>query len=215
MSELPDKIRQFYVDAALPAEVVERLAAAGRRARRQRMIGWGSLAAAAAVALLVWTGVGKSSPKLTAESIDEQVSKFFSRPDARLEFASPDPSEVRAWLEKRHGPSDFKIPPGLLGKATVGCEILDSEDQCIFIICFLESESRMATSDTAQPHRGPAIVHLVLAPKKAFAVLPPATFQPPFRAHNGWTFAAWTDGEHVYLLTTDAGVEPLHRALKV
>lgn len=213
MPELPDRIRQFYAEAALPLEVVERLAAAGRKARRQRTLAWGALAAAAAVAVLMCVWREGTTPKMTVEAIDAQVSSFFSRPDARLDFASQDPREVRAWLEARQGPSDFKIPPGLLGKATVGCEVLGSGDTRIFIICFIESESRIASADTSTT-KPPTIVHLVSVPKKALAVLPPAIPHVRFATHKGWAFVTWTDGEQVYLITTDAGFEPLHRALK-
>lgn len=213
MSELPERLRQFYAEATLPVEALERLVTAGRRAHRQRMILWGSLAAAAAaMVLLCFAPIGRS-PKLTAESVDEQVSGFFAHPDARLDFASADPRAVRTWLEAHHGPSDFKIPPGLLGKATVGCEILGADDRRVFIICFLDSPGRIASADTVKS-APPTIVHLVLASKKAFAALPPSIAQPRFATHRGWTLATWTDGEHVYLLTTDAGFEPLRRALK-
>lgn len=214
MPELPDRLRQFYAEAALPDDVVARLAATGRQARRQRLLAWGGLAAAAAVAFSVWCGVSRTGPRMTVEALDEQVSAFFSRPDARLDFASSDPSEVRKWLETRKGPSDFKVPVGLAGKATVGCEILGVGDQRVFIICFLESESRIEATDTTAPKTTPTIVHLVLAPKGLLAVVPPPAPQPRFAMHKGWAFATWSFGEQVYLLTTDAGFEPIRRALK-
>jgi hypothetical protein len=218
MPELPDRIRQFYAEAALPDKVVERLTKSGRQARRQRMVAWASLAAAALVVISTWFGISRSRPKMTAEVVNEQVRSFFSQPDARLDFASSDPVLVRRWLEMHDGPSDFTIPAGLVGKATVGCEILSLGEQRVFIVCFVDDGTKINHSIADASERGragqTAIVHLVLAPKKAFATPPPGISHPHLAIQTGWAFAAWTDDSLVYMLATDAGVKPLRRALK-
>lgn len=209
MPEIPDSIRHYYAAATLSADAVERCLTAARSVRRRHTLAWTALAATAVIAVAAWIGTGRNPSRTTLEDVEQRVSAFFERPDARLDFASADPTVVRQWVESHGGPRGFAIPPGLAGKPTAGCQILGEAKQRIFVVCFVSSDEG---PDTATRVR---IVHLAVIPKSAIADIPPLRSDIRIVKQHRWSYAAWSDEALVYVLLSEAGSEPLRQALKV
>ena len=219
MSELPEKIREYYSSASLPDDVVRRLMATAHRERRRRILAWAASGVAACLAMsLVLFGVNRHS-RQSVDELEAQVKNFFSHPDSQLDFASSDPTVVRQWLEAHGGPTTINVPAGLAGKNTVGCEVFGSGDDRVFVICYVddtppdpgvtEAIARKSAS------RQPAVVHLALVPKTAIKNSTRISDHPRLFETGAWSFAEWTDGRLLYVLATDAGIQHLRHTLRI
>ncbi len=219
MSDDSNNIKRYYSAARLSPDAINRCLSVASHARRRQMIARIVLAAAAMLVISAGIGIHRFVSRTSIEDVEKQVSGFFERPDARLDFASENPTLVRQWLKEQGGPQEFAIPPGLAGKPTAGCEILGHAGGRIFVVCFVSGEKLTAAdkADSQSPGSAhpPGIVHLVLIPKSPLAeILPPRS---QARVVNGskWSYAAWNEGALDYLLVTDAGNETLRQALDV
>lgn len=159
--------------------------------RAHRRSGWArklTLAAAAIVVLAAlfssWRGPFQPAVAL-GEFSDEMVS--FVRGDPVVELESSDISQLLRFLENSDAPSALNLPPNLLRLSAVGCRVLRFRGENVSLLCF-----------ERQPEK---LVHLFVVNRKVVDGLRANRKQPQFGRYREWATAAWTEGEHAYLLT--------------
>ncbi len=106
--------------------------------------------------------------------------------------ASRQPEELQTYLASVGSPSPATLPNALKGNASLGCFTLDYNGAAISMICFQYDQ----------------VVHLITLRKSDC----PRSFrpeQPTIYQVNDQAFKAWTDGEHVYILSTKGSKEKL------
>jgi hypothetical protein len=226
MDDLNQQLRRHYDGQRLPADRVQEILAAGRiaaeaaKARRR----WWRLAAAAIVVL----GLGlfgasnyfrertnRASPtQITATEIAHAVAAYFSDPNYQLPLVSSDRAALVAWLRQHGGPATFEVPPAMAGLTSYGCQVLQVQEQQVYLICFLLEPPPASAPDGAMPEKkmmvtvGPdgqmmkksvPLVHLVVAPKHLFAETTKPGARVVLPAGGEWNFATWTQGEQVFV----------------
>lgn len=172
-----------------------------RRNRRSPLL----LALAACLAFLLVVGglihLGNDRGKdhaLTFASLTNQVLDLKRHDQINLGEMSSDPAKLRAWLAARGAPSDFKIPPGLRGVPSLGCQSYVINNVKVSLVCFTLGQDQ--------------IVHLFIMDKDAVKDSPnDAT--PSIRTDDGVAFATWTAGGKSYVLTGDNVNEDILRRL--
>lgn len=110
--------------------------------------------------------------------------------------ASRQPEELQTYLASIGSPSPAKLPDALKGNASLGCFTLDYNGASISMICFQYDQ----------------VVHLITLHKSDC----PRSFrpeQPTIYQVDDQAFKAWTDGEHVYILSTKGSKEKLPKVI--
>ena len=155
------------------------------------------LAAATIVALAAmfssWRGPFSPAVSL-AEYRDEMVS--FIELDPTLAVESAEMPRIKEFLAQRNAPSAWQVPANLQSAEALGCRALRFRGYDVSLICF-EAE-------------GKRLVHLFVVDA---AALPRsgAGERPAFAAEGHWMTATWSDGKHVYILTTEGDQAALER----
>lgn len=163
------------------------------------------LAIAACVAFLLVVGgllrPGADRDKdhaATFASLTNQVLDLKRHDRINLGETSTDPAKLRAWLAERGAPSDFKIPPGLRGVPSLGCQSYVINGVNVSLVCF-----------TLGPDQ---IVHLFIMDKGAIKDAP-TDATPSVRTDDGVAFVTWSAGGKSYVLTGDNVNEDILRRL--
>jgi hypothetical protein len=128
------------------------------------------------------------------------VVQFFGKPP-ELPERSQNPEELRSWLLAQGAPADFQIPAKLRGLKSFGCQVIDVHGRPAYLTCFWEEKKPGVDEGT--------LVHLLVARRSDFKDAPPDT--PQFRELDGWSFAAWSEGDVIYTLAKPAPLERLKR----
>jgi len=213
MSELRQQIQKHYDAQALPAAKVEAMLAEGKAAAEgggkivgmpARPVGkWPAILAIAAsiivVVNVVWWMVPQR-PAVSYASFAPRVVEFMGV-GPKLPKRSQDPEELRAWLLAQGAPADFQIPAKLRPLKSFGCEVVDVHGRPAYLTCFW-TEKKPGVDDGS-------LVHLLVAKRSDFNEPPPAT--PQFRELDGWSFAAWSEGDVIYTMTAKAPLEQLQK----
>jgi anti-sigma factor RsiW len=143
------------------------------------------LAAAAIVALAalfgLWRGPFKPAPSV-ADYRAEMVN--FLAQEWTLGLKSKDLAQIHNFLAESGAPSQFEIPVRLRELEPIGCRKLQFHGQDVALVCFRRQSGKEA--------------HLFVIKRGAVRGLP---IQPQFAPEDGWMTAAWTTGDHGYLLT--------------
>jgi hypothetical protein len=130
-----------------------------------------------------------------ADFRDEMVG--FVKIDPTLEMRSTDLSELMTWLQTTHAISGITIPEKVKSMEPMGCRTLRFRGNDVELICFRRSNGRL--------------LHLFVADRFAFPRLP-GRDRAEFSAQGEWMTAAWTDGEHAYLMAVQ-GDQPVLESL--
>jgi hypothetical protein len=207
MSDLRSQIQKHYDAQNLPAAKVDAILAQGsgkvvplpgRRAMLWRMA-WAAAACFVVLAgLVVWwqpQGQGTVSYALFAP----RIVQFFGKPP-ELPKRSQNPEELRAWLLAQGAPADFQIPEKLRGLKSFGCQVVDVHGKPAYLTCFW-AEKKPGVDEGS-------LVHLWVAHRSDFRDAPPAD-GAQFRELNGWSFAAWSEGDVIYTMAAAAPLEKL------
>jgi hypothetical protein len=218
MSDFRSQIQKHYDAQNLPAAKADAILASGgtgaadgdkivalpaRRAQGWR-IAWALAASFVLLAgLVVWwrpQGRGTVSYAVFAPRIVE----FFGKPP-ELPKRSQNPEELRAWLLAQGAPADFQIPEKLRPLKSFGCQVVDVHGRPAYLTCFW-AEKKPGVDDGS-------LVHLWVARRSDFRDAPP-TDGPQFRELNGWSFAAWSDGDVIYTMAAAAPLEKLRNFVR-
>lgn len=214
MSDLRDQLQKHYDAQALPAAKVDSILAEGRAAAAdgekvvalptRRAVPWQSvLAIAASIALMaalaVWWMQG--SAKVSYAFLAPRVVEIFGT-GPTLPKRSQDPQELRAWLLAQGAPADFQIPAKLRALKSFGCEVVDVHGRPAYLTCFWV-EKKPGVDEGS-------LVHLLVAHRNDFKDAPPSG-TPQYRAMDGWSFAAWSEGDVIYTMAEKAPLEQLQK----
>jgi hypothetical protein len=166
-----------------------------RWASRHKLLYGALLAAAACVAILltatsvIHTGMARDKDHaLSFATLTEQVLELKRHDQISLGEMSSDPSKLRGWLAERGAPSDFKIPPGLRGIPSLGCQSYVINGVNVSLVCF-----------TLGPDR---IVHLFITNMDDLEGAPNDA-APRLNTNDGVPFITWSAGGKSYVLTSD------------
>ncbi|MEO7599721.1 MAG: hypothetical protein ABIV50_12360 [Opitutus sp.] len=225
MEDLPDALRRHYEERRLPLDRAASILAAGRvqaahyHRRQQRR--WFT---AMAALLLIGLGIAgswvmhsaRSSPRSTPISVADvshSVVQFFAASSPALGLLSPHVSDLQAWLAGKGAPASFVVPSTLETLESLGCQVLDVRGQHVSLFCFLLDPVRPdstqenlgpggAAKSAAEPNR--SLVHLLIAPRAAFAQAPRVGERVRLAPEGNWKFVAWSKGDLVFVAASEA-----------
>ena len=219
MSDLRKQLRDHYDAQSLPADKAEAILAQGRVAEKgkgesvsskvvefPRTWRWVLVAAASFVlfvaGVLWWPREGRP---ISYAVVAPRVVQFFGVPP-ELPKRSQDPAELRAWLVAQGAPKDFQIPAKLQALSGFGCQVVDVQGRPAYLACFWREKK----PDVDEGE----LVHLLVTHRRNFRDAPPGA-TPQFRELNGWSFAAWSEGDVIYTLAAAAPLEKLRSFVRV
>ncbi len=207
MSDLRSQIQKHYDAQKLPAAKVDAILAQGSgkvvplpgRGPMLWRIAWATAAAFVVLAGLVvwWLPHGRET--VSYALFAPRVVQFFGTPP-ELPKRSQNPEELRAWLLAQGAPADFQIPEKLRVLKSFGCQVVDVHGKPAYLTCFW-AEKKPGVDDGS-------LVHLWVARRSDFHDAPPTT-GAQFREMNGWSFAAWSEGDVIYTMAANAPLEKL------
>jgi hypothetical protein len=216
MSELGDQIQKHYDAQSLPAARAESILAEGRAGGGAgdkvvalpvprppwRRVAWALAASILVVATIAMWWLPQGLPQrggVSYRTFAPRVVAFFGTPP-ELPKRSQNPDELRAWLLAQGAPADFQIPPKLRALKSFGCQVVDVHGRPAYLTCFW-AEKKPGVDDGS-------LVHLFVARREDFQDAPQSG-APQFRELNGWSFAAWSDGDVIYTMAENAPLEKL------
>jgi hypothetical protein len=147
--------------------------------------------------LFTWTRSIGPRPSL-ADFRDEMVS--FAKIDPSLEMKSNQLSDLTSWLETSHSMSGVVIPAKLKNMEPVGCRVLRYRAHDVGLICFRRANGKL--------------LHLFVMNQEAFPRVSDRS-RPKFSGEGEWMTAAWSEGEHIYLLAAQSDQPTLESYLKL
>ncbi len=103
----------------------------------------------------------------------------------RMDIATNDMAQIRAFLAARGGAGDYVLSPALEKLPGAGCALLKWQNQPVSLVCF-----RLGKDD---------LIWLFVAPRGSIAGAP-ATAQPVLAAAGRMHTAAWSQQDKTYLL---------------
>jgi hypothetical protein len=186
-SALHDKLNEINPPAGLRDRILAGGAVSSAVAVPTRRW-WLKVAAGIAVALGVWmllllSGVFGGGPGLPQFRRD--MCAFLSGP-FQLELHSRTVGELTEHLANEHDFAGYRIPDFLAQSRGYGCRVLRWQDHEVALICF---------------SLGPNLVHLMVLPRtEALGALVIDGIER--KQIDQWATAAWSEGDHVYLLST-------------
>ena len=133
-----------------------------------------------------------------ADFRDEMVS--FAKIDPNLEMKSNRLSDLMSWLETSHAMSGVVIPEKVKAMEPVGCRVLRYRAHDVGLICFRRANG--------------TLLHLFVMDRAAFPQLPDRK-RPDFLGQGEWMTAAWSEGQHVYLMAVQGDQSTLESFLKL
>ena len=202
---LSEKLRDIPVPPQLRADILAgaKVSAPPASKRRRR---WPQVLAVAACILLTGASVFlwlnrfvPSGPETWAayqNDMGSYLSGFFL-----LDYESEDLEDVKQWLSKNHGVTNYTVPASLKQYPSLGCEVIEWHDREAYLICFnVDGE----------------LVHLFALPNDEGLPGAPTITAPGFIAQSGeWTMTGWREDGQLYLVSTLGNSEFLKRSLGV
>ncbi len=127
-----------------------------------------------------------------------QVSKFISSSDFKLELESKNLAEMQLWLARRGAPNDLVLPSKLAQLPTMGCRTLNIKGSKASLFCFVADGNQM--------------IHLIVIERKSLQD-PPTEGAPQYAQHGAWSTASWSDQKKTYILTSMGGLQSVRSLL--
>ncbi|HVI81448.1 MAG TPA: hypothetical protein VM717_01775 [Chthoniobacterales bacterium] len=156
------------------------------------------LVAAAALllaAFLFWMNPPRA-PVSLADYRDEMIS--FVKVAPNLEMQSKQLSEVMDFLDKESAPSRFAIPEKVRAMEPAGCRVLRFHGHNVTLVCFWRKDG--------------GLLHLFVMDRAALPNLPDRK-DAKYSAQNGWTTAAWNEGDHTFLIAVQGDLQLIEQLL--
>ena len=158
-----------------------------------------------AAAVAVFAGLAgwwlRESQRTPYAAVPARIIEFFATKQ-KVDPAPQGKGELRTLLVQRGAPANVRIPASLQPLENAACQVVDVKGQKVYLACFWR---------VAAEGRGlPELVHLVVARRGDFRD-PPASKQPRFSEHDGWSFASWSEGDIAYTLAAAASLDTLRQ----
>ena len=187
-------------EAAVPVGLKTRILAAASNPPQRRFPLRSIGLAAAAILLLaaVFTFWQMRSQRLAMLDHFRGEMISFVKLSPPLEFKADELEEVKEWLTDREAPAKVSVPPNLARLDPVGCRVLSFRGRKVTLICFRRDDGRIAHLLIVDRSRLPGL------PERSDAMLAP---------EGEWMTAAWSEGEHSYLLAAQGDRDLLKRFL--
>jgi hypothetical protein len=125
-----------------------------------------------------------SSRAVLSDYRDEMVG--FAKVPPNLEMRSANIAALTNWLQSTLDMRDIVIPAKLQAMEPVGCRTLRFRGRDVGLICFRRTDG--------------AVLHLFVTDRSMFPQLSGNRDPDVATAQSGWSTAAWSDGDHAYLL---------------
>jgi hypothetical protein len=157
---------------------------------------------AIAAMLFLFVGLGVwFKPWQTQDQWQEQALATLSQlvaGEETFDAKSPKVAELQQWLRANGSPTVGALPASMQSLASLGCKTISVNGRPVSIICF----------------HGPGneLVHLAMTERAGLAD-PPPEGQPLYASRDGWTTAAWSQGEMAMMLVTKAPESQLRALL--
>jgi hypothetical protein len=174
-------------------------------ASRRRTQFFTLLAVAASILLLLVAGgllhQGMDRSKdhaSTFAAVTQQILDLKRHDQVSLGEMSSDPAKLRSWLAERGAPSVFKVPPGLRGVPSLGCQSYDFNGVKVSLVCF-----------TLGPDQ---FVHVFVMDRDAIKDAP-TNDAPSMHMDGGVPVVTWSAGDKSYVLLGNNVNEDILRRL--
>ena len=163
-------------------------------------------AAAAVVALVVLTPLWfqHRGNEETFAIYRSRMAGVALRGPYRMDLATNNPAQVRAYLAQNHAPADYVLPAPLEKTAVTGCAIEGWQGAKVSMICF-------RTGKPLPPNQSSDLWLFVV--DRASLKGAPESSQPRFAAVKGLITAVWAQGDKVYLLGTEGDESAIRKYL--
>ena len=185
---VPENLREAIL--ARHAAVSPESAASPSRRRFVVLALAASVVALAAVTMLLLRPA-RPSTDLAAfrREMQENVSGF-----VRLSFTHTDSVQLQQWLQEKRGLSGYAIPAGLRAQPGIGCRSWTWNGRAVGLICFKVENGKT--------------VHLFIVQRGAVPDAP-TDASPRIAKNDGWSSAAWSEGETLFLLVGEGNSDTL------
>jgi hypothetical protein len=232
MSDFQRQLRKHYEEQSLPADRVQAILTAGRKAagKRGSRITWFAAAAAVVMIGVIAFGVRDRNDSsridggdgIRPQEVGAAVQLFFSQPAYQLTQESSNPSDLTQWLRAQGAPASFTLPRAMAALPSFGCRVLEVRGQRVYLICFfldvtpaelaaggmIKSEMVVTAPDGTMMKKNRPLVHLVVAPAGTFRDPPQPGTRVRFSGTGEWNFETWSQDGVVYVA---AGAIPPER----
>lgn len=197
------KFRQIPVPPGLKGQIISEQAA------RDRISSWrrnGIFAVTAVVAGLVVL----ASLWFTRQRTDDTFAIYRSRMAKiaelgyRMDLATNNPEQIRAYLAQRSAPADYALPAPLEKTTTTGCAVENWRGAKVSMVCF-------RTGRPLAPGQSSDLWLFVI--DRAAVKDAPAAGAPRFAQVNNLMTATWTEGDRLYVLGTEGDEAALRQYL--
>lgn len=207
---LREKFRQIPVLAGLKEQIISEQAAKSRAASRRNKIVGVAAVAAVLISLLVlahsfWPFGGNSNGEL-ANTLDNYKSQMTAATMSgySMNLLSSDSGKIQAYLAGAQAPSDYVLPAGMKNVATMGCAVELWRNSKAAMICFRTGKPL--------PHDQVGDLWLFVVDRAAVKDAPDSS-APEFAKVNGLMTATWTQGDKLYLLSTEGDESDIKKFL--
>ena len=197
------KFRQITVPAGLKEQIISEQAVLRRRIYWRPRIALGAVAAVALLAFLAafWRSYPPGDDTL---AIYQNQMVRIALSGYGMDLATDDHTKIRAYLAQNRAPADYVLPAALQKAAVTGCAIEGWQAVKVSMICF-------RTGRPLPPNQSSDLWLFVV--DRASLKDAPENSQPRFAVVKGLATVAWSQGDKVYLLGTEADEATIRKFL--
>lgn len=197
---LTAKLRELRAPAELRAQILQGVAlSAERRSRRPFALVAAALAAAASVALVVYTALPSRRSAVSFELfVTAAVRETVTTP--ALGITSDSGEEVRAWLDSQSVPLPGAMPGRLGTQVIVGAGTTEWQGVRCSLLTLRVSG---LTGNTTAPRADETLVHLYTVPRKSCSI-ENVGLTPLVATRDDAAVATWRDARNCYILVARA-----------
>lgn len=196
---LAAKLREVRTPSDLKAHILQgvALSRAPQTRRRPMAVFVAALAAAASIALVIYTLAPRSRPSLVAFQTIVAAAITDAAQSPPPGFVSASPAEVRTWLQEQEAPVPRELPGRLLDLPTQGAAVTEWQGVRCSRIAFRVPEFAASGSNASD------VVQLYAVPRRSCSsegVGP----DPRIETRTDVTVALWRDASSYYVLVAHA-----------
>ena len=134
----------------------------------------------------------------TFAAVTQQILDLKRHDQVSLGELNSDPAKLRSWLAQRGTPSDFKVPPGLRGVPSLGCQSYNLDGVKVSLVCFALGPDQF--------------VHVFVMDRDALTDAPTEA-TPTVRTDGGIAVITWSAGGKSYVVMGNNVNEDILRRL--